>query len=112
MPPGASPHCLDLLKRIMTVDCDKRITIPDIMQHPWFLEDLPLGLEEANSSLLEAPLALQFCKQSEVGLTWRLCTACCPAILQIPCGLPVLEVLQRLKEIISRCQMRSCEVEL
>ena len=81
MPPGASPHCLDLLKRIMTVDCDKRITIPDIMQHPWFLEDLPLGLEEANSSLLEAPLALQFCKQSEVRLRWRLCTACCAALL-------------------------------
>ncbi len=66
VPPGASPHCLDLLRRIMTVDCDKRITIPEIMRHPWFLEDLPLGLEEANASLLEAPLALQFCKQSEV----------------------------------------------
>ena len=66
MPPGASPHCLDLLRRIMTVDSEKRITIPEIMRHPWFLEDLPLGLEEANSSLLEAPLALQFCKQSEV----------------------------------------------
>ena len=66
VPAGASPHCLDLLQRIMTVDCDKRITIPEIMRHPWFLEDLPLGLEEANSSLLEAPLALQFCKQSEV----------------------------------------------
>ena len=79
VPPGASPHCLDLLRRIMTVDCDKRITIPEIMRHPWFLEDLPLGLEEANASLLEAPLALQFCKQSEVKLSGRPCTARCPA---------------------------------
>lgn len=32
-PPGAK----DLVSRMLTVDVKKRITIPEIKQHPWFL---------------------------------------------------------------------------
>lgn len=35
-PGHVTPECRHLLKRTLTADPDKRITIPEIMQHPWF----------------------------------------------------------------------------
>jgi len=38
MPQHVSESCQDLLSRILQVDPNKRITIAEIRQHPWFLE--------------------------------------------------------------------------
>lgn len=35
-PTHVSPDCRHLLSRMLTADPGKRITIPEIMQHPWF----------------------------------------------------------------------------
>ncbi|KAL8152208.1 hypothetical protein V2J09_009968 [Rumex salicifolius] len=39
-----SPDCRQLLSRIFVANPAKRITIPDIKQHPWFLKNLPKDL--------------------------------------------------------------------
>jgi serine/threonine-protein kinase SRK2 len=53
-PKGASKECLDLLRKMLTADASKRINVKEIMRHPWFLKDLPAGLEEMNDQLLHA----------------------------------------------------------
>lgn len=35
-----TPECVDLLNRIFVVDESKRITIPEIREHPWYLKPL------------------------------------------------------------------------
>lgn len=35
-PNHVTPECRHLLKRTLTADPDRRITIPEIMRHPWF----------------------------------------------------------------------------
>lgn len=64
---GLTPECLDLLSRLLQVDADKRITIPQILQHPWFVQDLAEDLADLNTSLLQIPLSMQTgsCRQSE-----------------------------------------------
>ncbi|KAK9828933.1 hypothetical protein WJX72_002887 [[Myrmecia] bisecta] len=54
LPPNkpVSPECRDLLTRILVADPHKRITIPQIQQHPWYLQDLPPGLLTFNDSCL------------------------------------------------------------
>ena len=36
-----SAECKDLMKRILVADARRRITIPELLQHPWFLRNLP-----------------------------------------------------------------------
>lgn len=43
-------HCADLIKRFLTVDCDKRITIDEALNHP-FLKKVELHDSKINSSL-------------------------------------------------------------
>lgn len=43
-----SPECHHLLSRIFVADPAKRITIPEIRQHDWFLRNLPGDLMEEN----------------------------------------------------------------
>jgi serine/threonine-protein kinase SRK2 len=52
--PVASPVCLDLLQAMLTPNPAERITLPAIMQHPWFVKDLPPGLHEMNDHLVSA----------------------------------------------------------
>lgn len=33
---AASPECLDLMRRLLTRDESKRISVADALQHPWF----------------------------------------------------------------------------
>lgn len=40
-----SPECTDLLARIFVVDPTQRITLAQIMQHPWVLSNLPPELQ-------------------------------------------------------------------
>lgn len=39
-------ECRHLLSRIFVANPDKRITIPEIKKHPWFLKNLPLEFME------------------------------------------------------------------
>ena len=41
-----SPECQDLLRRIFTIDPNKRISVADIKRHPWYRQDLPEVFEE------------------------------------------------------------------
>ncbi|TNJ30452.1 Kinase, CAMK CAMKL [Giardia muris] len=56
IPSHVSPPAADLLRKILVVNPDKRYTIADILQHPWFVESY-VGPEPAPSprSLLESP---------------------------------------------------------
>jgi len=64
---GLTPECYDLLSRLLEVDPDRRITVAQILQHPWFVQDLPEGLSDTNTNLLQIPLSMQSgsCRQSE-----------------------------------------------
>lgn len=42
IPSFLSPECTDFLQKLMTVDCKKRITIPQAYEHPWLRETLPI----------------------------------------------------------------------
>ncbi|XP_060198936.1 serine/threonine-protein kinase SAPK2-like isoform X2 [Lycium barbarum] len=44
-----SVECRHLLTRIFVADPEKRITIPEIKMHPWFLKNLPVELMEGGS---------------------------------------------------------------
>ncbi|XP_052308661.1 serine/threonine-protein kinase SAPK2 isoform X4 [Populus trichocarpa] len=44
-----SIECKHLLTRIFVADPEKRITIPEIKNHPWFLKNLPIELMEGGS---------------------------------------------------------------
>ncbi|KAM3237791.1 serine/threonine-protein kinase SAPK1 isoform X2 [Capsicum chacoense] len=44
-----SLECRHLLSRIFVADPEKRITIPEIKMHPWFLKNLPVELMEGGS---------------------------------------------------------------
>lgn len=59
MPKHISPECADLLRRILVPDPNKRLTIPEIQDHPWYLKDLPPGVKEMNSDLRTPTAGLQ-----------------------------------------------------
>ncbi|GMP38177.1 hypothetical protein CsSME_00009524 [Camellia sinensis var. sinensis] len=52
-----SPECRHLISRIFVGDPTKRITIPEIRNHEWFLKNLPADLmdEEAMNNQFEEP---------------------------------------------------------
>lgn len=47
-----SADCRDLLSRILVADPARRITVPAILRHPWFLRGLPDGVAEMNDRLV------------------------------------------------------------
>mmetsp|Transcript_25849 Transcript_25849/g.49104 ORF Transcript_25849/g.49104 Transcript_25849/m.49104 type:complete len:387 (+) Transcript_25849:259-1419(+) len=42
-PPSCSKECVDLLRRMLTANPEKRMNILDITEHPWFRVNLPRG---------------------------------------------------------------------
>ncbi|KAK9808869.1 hypothetical protein WJX72_005481 [[Myrmecia] bisecta] len=52
-PRHVSPECLNLLRGMLTADPAKRITIMQILNHPWFLKDLPEGKHQMNYNMLQ-----------------------------------------------------------
>jgi serine/threonine-protein kinase SRK2 len=54
-PPNAivSPECKDLLARILIDNPDKRITVQQILRHPWYQKGLPPGVVEMNNTCLQ-----------------------------------------------------------
>ncbi|MBA0831415.1 hypothetical protein Goarm_015885 [Gossypium armourianum] len=48
-----SKECKHLLSRIFVADPEKRISIPEIKQHPWFLKNLPIEFMEGEDGYME-----------------------------------------------------------
>lgn len=42
IPSFLSPECTDFIQKLMTVDCKKRITIPQAYEHPWLRKTQPI----------------------------------------------------------------------
>ena len=68
---GLTEECYDILGRLLEVDPDKRITVQQVLKHPWFTQDMPEGLQDLNNNLLQIPLSMQTgsCGQSEEELS-------------------------------------------
>lgn len=49
IPDSLSPELRDLLTRMLWRNPSERITLTDIVKHPWFLRDLPAGLLDMNA---------------------------------------------------------------
>lgn len=49
-----SEDCKDLLSRLLVADPAQRITLLEILRHPWYLEALPPGVAEMNEELIAA----------------------------------------------------------
>eukprot|EP00884_Botryococcus_braunii_P011516 jgi/Botrbrau1/20365/Bobra.0006s0030.1 len=49
-----SAECKDLVSRLLVANPANRITLPEILRHPWYLLDLPPGVAEMNDELLAA----------------------------------------------------------
>ena len=64
---GLTPECTDLLCRLLEVDPDKRITVQQVLKHPWFTQDMPEGMANLNSNLLQMSLSILSgnCTQTE-----------------------------------------------
>ena len=74
----ASKDCRDILSRILVSDPKKRITIPEIQRHSWYLKDLPPGVVDmndnlpppsANAQVLVLPANPRLCKFGQALLT-------------------------------------------
>lgn len=50
--PVVSSECKDLISRILVGDPNQRITVQQILQHPWFVDGLPDGVIEMNTKCL------------------------------------------------------------
>ena len=59
-PPHVSPDCQHLLSRLLNADPEARIRPAEILQHPWFLFNLPPGTEDLNHALLQNPIGPSF----------------------------------------------------
>lgn len=69
-----SPGARDLIPRMLIVDPMKRITIPDIRQHPWFQAHLPRYLA------VPPPDTMQQAKKVDSVVLLSLPTACVQAV--------------------------------
>ncbi|PKI47491.1 hypothetical protein CRG98_032081 [Punica granatum] len=54
-----SPECRHLISRIFEADPAKRITIPEIKSHEWFLKNLPTDLMDDNAQFEEPDQPMQ-----------------------------------------------------
>eukprot|EP00771_Trimastix_marina_P002635 gnl/Trimastix_PCT/3778.p1 GENE.gnl/Trimastix_PCT/3778~~gnl/Trimastix_PCT/3778.p1 ORF type:complete len:595 (-),score=111.67 gnl/Trimastix_PCT/3778:766-2427(-) len=69
MPPSLPSDARDLIQRMLTVDPLRRITIPEIRHHPWFLKNLPEYLRAMpDDTLLPSELDEEVIKQVVVKL--------------------------------------------
>ncbi|XP_028776577.1 serine/threonine-protein kinase SAPK2-like [Neltuma alba] len=62
-----SKECKHLLSRIFVADPEKRITIPEIKMHPWFLKNLPLEfMDEGGQSGMQEDSANDSCGRQSI----------------------------------------------
>jgi serine/threonine protein kinase len=55
----ASEGVRDIMHRMLNPDPAQRITVAQIMAHPWFTTDLPAGVTELNETLLATAAAVE-----------------------------------------------------
>jgi serine/threonine protein kinase len=55
----ASEGVRDIMHRMLNPNPNERITVPEIMAHPWFCTDLPAGVTELNETLLATAAAAE-----------------------------------------------------
>ena len=53
MPPEIPPDCKDLIRRMLQTNPVKRIKLSEIKQHRWYLQDLPLYLQDMSKLTLK-----------------------------------------------------------
>ena len=51
---GISKQCMDLLTKLLQQNPKARCRMKDVLNHPWFLSDLPPGATSTNKVCLEA----------------------------------------------------------
>ncbi|KAF7360372.1 Protein kinase domain-containing protein [Mycena venus] len=56
MPPWIDPLAMDLLSRMLVVDVSRRITIPEIMSHPWLLSTSSKSIADKSRRIPNPPL--------------------------------------------------------
>ncbi|KAL5107235.1 5'-AMP-activated protein kinase catalytic subunit alpha-2 [Taenia crassiceps] len=70
MPEWLGASVRDLLKKMLTVDPIKRISIDDIRKHPWFVIDLPLHLfpqeRDEDASIIDKEAVYEVCQACNV----------------------------------------------
>ena len=71
-----SRECRDLLAKILVPDPTKRMTIPVIQRHPWYLKDLPPGVAEMNDTLPQPSAGVQARPRARMSVR-RSCTSIC-----------------------------------
>jgi len=54
LPHGTSAECVQLVSRLLQPDPNKRFTAAEVMQDPWFMQDLPPRALEMNQRFLAA----------------------------------------------------------
>lgn len=66
-PLHVSAECQHLLSRMLTPDPARRVTIGEIMQHSWFLNELPPHMQHLNYTLVQTlvPVGLQSVEEIE-----------------------------------------------
>ena len=78
MPGYLSPSCASLIRGMLTIDPVERLTMEDVMRHPWVRCDLPTDCFEVNAQLLAMPEAHRtaFCRQTEDDILHVVGAAC------------------------------------
>jgi serine/threonine protein kinase len=67
--PLVSTSGRDLISLILEPDPQKRITMEQVVSHPWFQQELPPGALEMNESFLKTSAGKDPSKDSQVRLT-------------------------------------------
>lgn len=103
-----SVACRDLLKQMLTAEPSKRISIGGIMNHPWFLKDLPAGTHEMNARLQATDNVRSVHNQNvptASSMPPRCAASVSPALLGLTClqGSPV--------PLIQTLCCRSCSIQ-
>ncbi|KAK9805164.1 hypothetical protein WJX72_003078 [[Myrmecia] bisecta] len=69
-PKHVSADCRNLVERMLTADCSKRITMGEILTHPWFRQGLPSYLASLNEErlALSETAAYGMCRQDKADI--------------------------------------------
>lgn len=54
-----SSECRDIMTKLLVADPKKRISIPELQDHPWYMKDLPPGVKEMNDNIRLPPAGTQ-----------------------------------------------------
>lgn len=61
-----TPECRDLLTRLLLPDPNQRITMADVMKHPWFVANLPAAAANMNAGYLNAAFPPGYQKPEDI----------------------------------------------